>query len=80
MMRNHAKAAIFRTILRITKITPAFITQCIQRTITEKTVKIFLVRYGMTRKIFTFPIAEEFVFTHNGLYFFRKPVITMIGF
>lgn len=79
-MRNHAKAAIFRTIFRITEIASTLITQCIQRTVTEKTVKIFLVRYSMAWKIFTFLMAEEFVFTHSCLYFFRKSVIIMIGF
>lgn len=78
-MRDHTKAAILRAIFRIAEITPASITQRIQRTIAEKAIKIFLVCYSMAWKIFTFLIAKEFVFTHGCLYFFRKLII-MSGF
>lgn len=61
-VREHAPAAVLDTVSGKSTVTAAFISQCIQRAIAEKTVKILRVICRMTGKVFTFSVAEKFIF------------------
>lgn len=63
-VRNHAAATVLNSVFKVSKITPAFIAQRIQRAVAEQTVKIIFVLYIMAWEVFTFPMAEKLVFTH----------------
>ena len=58
-VRQLAVRAVFNSLLGHSEIPAAFISQCIQRTVTKQTVKILRISSCMTRKIFTFFITEK---------------------
>ena len=57
-MRNQAAGAILNSLFCIGKISSAFISQGIQRTVAEHAIKMAGVRNFMTGKIFTVPVLE----------------------
>ena len=60
-MRYEAIGAVLDALVCISKISPAALTECIQRTVTEQAVEMFRIRAGMAGKKFTFPVAEKFI-------------------
>lgn len=57
-MRIQTGTAILQPIRRIGKITPARLTQTVERTIAEQTVEIVRICPGMTRKKLAFPMCK----------------------
>ena len=66
-VRKEALAAIFCPILYVSIISAAFVTQSIQRTVTEKTVEILWLGSFMAGKKLTFPVLKEIVMGHGNL-------------
>ena len=58
---NHTIAAVLDAVLRIGEMTAAFLTQGVQRAVTEETVKGLLVCYLMAREKLTFPVGKKLV-------------------
>ena len=66
-VRKFTRSAVLDSAFRKMEITTAFISQCIQRTITEQAVKIFRICSFMAWKIFTFFILKKLIiFAQNG--------------
>lgn len=59
LVRQHTSGTVFDPVLRITEIAAAALSERIQRTITEQTVKILRIFCFMTRKIFAFLMTEK---------------------
>lgn len=62
-MRNETVRAIFVSAFGIFEIATALLSQCIERTITEKTAEVLRICSIMTRKILTLPVLKEIVVT-----------------
>lgn len=70
-MGQLAVCAVFYPILCHPEIPAALISQCIQRAVTEQTVKVLGISPLVTRKIFTFFITEESVMLPFPIWFFH---------
>ena len=65
-----AVRAVFYSCFCHSKIPAAFIAQCIQRAVAEQTVEVLRICACMTRKIFTFLIAEKSIVFPFPIWFF----------
>ena len=74
LMRIQACRAVLDSARRVPEIAAALITKQIQRTITEKTVEVLLVRALVTREIFTVPVLKKRVIVFHSV---PPPVITL---
>ena len=66
-----AVRAVFYSCFCHLKIPAAFIAQCIQRAVAEQTVEVLRICACMTRKIFTFLIAEKSIVFPFPIWFFH---------
>lgn len=58
-MRKLTIRTVFQPLFRITEISSTFVPQCIQRAVTEQTVKIIRISAFMAGKIFTLLMAKK---------------------
>ena len=66
-----AVRAVFYSCFCHSKIPATFIAQCIQRAVAEQTVEVLRICACMTRKIFTFLIAEKSIVFPFPIWFFH---------
>lgn len=63
-MRNQAVGAVLDPLLRIGKVAPALVAQCIQRTVAKQAAEAIFIHTLMAGKIFTFFILKKIVVGH----------------
>ena len=71
LVRNHAARAVLDAARRVPEIAAAVTSQRVQRTVAEQTVKVLRICACMTRKIFTFLIAEKSIVFPFPIWFFH---------
>ena len=71
LMRQLTVRAVFNFLLGHSEIPATFISQCIQRTVAEQTVKVLRICACMARKLFTFLIAEKSIVFPFPIWFFH---------
>ena len=71
-MWHQTEGTVFNSPVSVSKISSTLISQCVQRTVTKKAIKILRIGIAMTRIIFAFEICEKrmvvFLIRHSKLF------------